>query len=91
MISVKLLFVFCISTSSGMLTLSLCPVVETLLLLQVASQYMFEETFNLQFRTLFDQYNSTHSSDTLERIGSNTLARIQSINSLGRAINQGIV
>jgi len=49
---------------------------------QRISQYMFEETFNLQFKVIFENYNDTHSSRTREKLEDRVIERIRVINSL---------
>ena len=37
---------------------------------------MFEETFNLEFKTIFDQYNVTRSGKAMESIGASMLDKV---------------
>lgn len=53
---------------------------------QFASQYMFEETFNLRFRRIFDQYNETHSTEAKEGLSADTIDKIRGINHLDREL-----
>ena len=43
---------------------------------QKISQYLFEETFNLEFKTIFDQYNVTRSGKAMESIGTSMLDKV---------------
>jgi len=49
---------------------------------QKISQYLFEETFNLEFKTIFDQYNVTRSGKAMESIGTSMLDKVKSRNLL---------
>lgn len=49
---------------------------------QRISQFMFEETFNLQFKVIFENYNGTHSSRTREKLSEGVIEKIKRINSL---------
>jgi len=51
---------------------------------QKISQYLFEETFNLEFKTSFQQYNKsdTHSGASKERLDESILEKIRTINHL---------
>lgn len=49
---------------------------------QEISQYLFEETFNLKFGVRFEQHNQTISDLALQDIDSETLKRIEELNSL---------
>jgi len=53
---------------------------------QFASQYMFEETFNLRFRRIFEQYNETHSTEAQEGLGPEIIEKIRGINHLDREL-----
>jgi len=47
---------------------------------QRVSQYLFEETFNLEFRTVFDQYNITESGNFMEEMDAGMLSKVKSKN-----------
>lgn len=49
---------------------------------QHLSQYLFQQTFNMEFRVAFEQYNTTHSSSTTQELDEEVLQRIREINSL---------
>jgi len=49
---------------------------------QRLSQYIFQQTFNIQFKTSLEQINATRSSSTQAELDSAVLARIREINSL---------
>ena len=57
---------------------------------QKVSQYLFEETFNLQFRTVFEQINATktHSSEALASISPVVLDKISQLNRLDEELYQ---
>jgi len=57
---------------------------------QKISQYLFEETFNLQFRTVFEQINATktHSSEALASISPVVLDKISQLNRLDEELYQ---
>jgi len=55
---------------------------------QKISQYLFEETFNLQFRTVFDQLNATRSKHTQDNLDPATLDRIGKLNHLDEELYQ---
>ena len=51
---------------------------------QEISQYLFEETFNLRFKTDFDQLNrsDTHSGHSLDKLDDAVLEKIRNLNHL---------
>ena len=51
---------------------------------QRISQYLFEETFNLEFKISFQQYNSsvTHSGSSKDNLDDQTIKKIKSLNQL---------
>jgi len=49
---------------------------------QRISQYLFEETFNLEFRTVFDQFNVTRSGKALKHLGPSVVDQVKSRNLL---------
>ena len=52
--------------------------------LQEMSQYLFEETFNLRFKTDFDQLNKsdTHSGHSMDKLEDEVIDRIMNLNHL---------
>ena len=51
---------------------------------QEISQYLFEETFNLRFKTDFDQLNrsDTHSGHSLDKLDDAVIEKIRNLNHL---------
>ena len=51
---------------------------------QEISQYLFEETFNLRFKTDFDQLNrsDTHSGHSLDKLDDAVIEKIKNLNNL---------
>ena len=51
---------------------------------QEISQYLFEETFNLRFKTDFDQLekSDTHSGHSMDKLEDGVLEQIKNLNSL---------
>ena len=51
---------------------------------QEISQYLFEETFNLRFKTDFDQLNrsDTHSGHSLDKLDDAVIEKIRNLNQL---------
>lgn len=51
---------------------------------QQISQYLFEETFNLEFKISFQQYNKsdTHSGASKEKLNDKTIEKIRALNHL---------
>ncbi|OTF73112.1 heparan-sulfate 6-O-sulfotransferase 1-like protein [Euroglyphus maynei] len=49
---------------------------------QLATQYMFEKIFRLQFRRSFIQFNQTHSHEVLASLSQSTIQRIRDLNHL---------
>merc|ERR1719369_1832283 len=49
---------------------------------QTVSQYLFEETFNLEFKVAFETYNSTNSGRTKDKLPEEVSENIRKLNTL---------